>query len=68
MDGSLHAKLTVDELLTAHPETAPIFLSLRTNCVGCHLARFCTLEDVAKDYQLPLQELLDKLQQAIQFS
>lgn len=68
MDVCISAKLTVDELLTTHPETATVLLSLRTSCVGCHLARFCTLEDVAKVYQLQLGDFLDTLQETIQFS
>jgi hybrid cluster-associated redox disulfide protein len=65
MDASINTNLTVNELLAAHPQTARVFLALRTSCVGCPLARFCTLEDVARDYELPIQELLDKLQASI---
>jgi hybrid cluster-associated redox disulfide protein len=55
------ASMTVDQVLKEHPDKATTFLALRTSCVGCHLARFCTLEDVAQAYELPLQELIDKL-------
>jgi hybrid cluster-associated redox disulfide protein len=68
MDASITAKSTVNELLAAHPQAAAIFLALRTSCVGCYLARFCTLEDVARDYKLPVPDLLNKLQASIQFS
>jgi hybrid cluster-associated redox disulfide protein len=68
MDVSISAKLTVSELLATHPQTAITFMTLRTSCVGCHLARFCTLADVARAYKLPLQDLLDQLQESVQFS
>jgi hybrid cluster-associated redox disulfide protein len=68
MDASISAKSTVNEVLTAHPQTARVFLSLRTSCVGCHLARFCMLEDVASAYELQVQGLVNKLQASIQFS
>lgn len=68
MDASISAKLTVNELLSIYPQTAITFMTLRTSCVGCHLARFCTLEDVARAYELPLQDLLDKLQESVQIS
>lgn len=61
MDASIPANLTVSELLAAHPQTASVFLKLHTSCVGCHLARFCKLEEVANFYTLPLQDLLDQL-------
>jgi hybrid cluster-associated redox disulfide protein len=61
MDASISAKSTVNELLAAHPQTAMVFLALRTSCVGCYLARFCTLEDVARTYELTVQDLLERL-------
>ena len=61
MSAAISSKMTVDKVLTEYPDTATTFITLRTSCVGCHLARFCTLEDVAKDYGLSLQELMDKL-------
>lgn len=61
MDASINAKSTVNELLATHPQTAAVFLALRTSCVGCHLARFCMLEDVARVYELPVHDLLDQL-------
>lgn len=67
MDASITAKSTVNELLAAHPQAA-IFLALRTSCVGCYLARFCTLEDVAREYKLPVRDLLNKVEASIQFS
>jgi hybrid cluster-associated redox disulfide protein len=62
MDRSITERLTVDEVLSVHPRTVSTFLALKTNCVGCHLSRFCTLEDVAKVYALPLDDLLSRLQ------
>jgi hybrid cluster-associated redox disulfide protein len=68
MDASICAKWTVADVLATYPQTATIFLSLRTNCVGCHLARFCTLEDVARTYELSIQDLIEKLQETTQVS
>jgi hybrid cluster-associated redox disulfide protein len=68
MDASISTKSIVSELLAAHPQAVAVFLALRTSCVGCHLARFCMLADVARHYELPVQDLLNKLQASIQFS
>lgn len=43
---------------------AEVFIGHHTACVGCYLARFCTLSDVARTYSLPLDVLLDELQRA----
>jgi hypothetical protein len=56
--------MTVSEVIMAQPGIARALLDLRTLCVGCYLMHFCTLEDVAVAYELPLQQLLEKLRQA----
>jgi hybrid cluster-associated redox disulfide protein len=68
MDVPLSGRLTVSELLADHPRALSIFLQMRTVCVGCHLARFCTLEDVARTYEMPLHEFLKKLHKTAQSS
>ncbi len=56
-----HLQQTVQEVLREHPSTNRAFRSLKTQCVGCPLARFCTLKDVAEAYSIPPQTLLDEL-------
>jgi hybrid cluster-associated redox disulfide protein len=68
MDVSICAKQTVAEVLESYPRTAATFLALKTNCPGCHLARFCTLEDVARTYELAPHDLIDTLQGTTQSS
>lgn len=65
---SPQSQMTVEKVLADFPQTAGAFMALRTSCVGCHLARFCTLEDVAREYKLPLDDLLAKLRETIQSS
>ncbi len=59
---------SVDELLNTWPETASVFLGLKTTCVGCYLARFCTLADVAATYDLTTDYLIEKMELASQIS
>jgi hypothetical protein len=68
MAESICAKQTVAEVLESFPRTAAAFLALKTNCAGCHLARFCTLEDVARTYELASQELIETLERTAQSS
>ncbi len=56
-----HLQQTVQEVLKESPSTCKAFRSLKTQCVGCPLARFCTLKDVAEAYSIPPQALLEEL-------
>lgn len=46
------AEISVADLLKSTPATARFFIEQHTACVGCYLARFCTLNDVVKTYEL----------------
>jgi Fe-S cluster biogenesis protein NfuA len=52
---------TVVDALRTSPAIGSVLLSMRTACVGCYLARFCTLSDISKHYRLPWQAFIDKL-------
>jgi len=52
---------SVHEVLADWPETARAFQTLKTACVGCYLARFCTLVDVATTYHLPTDTVMDEM-------
>jgi len=54
---------TVSEILQEYPETSQVFIEEKTACVGCYMARFCNLRDVAHSYSLELEGLLRRLQQ-----
>ncbi|GAB4415528.1 MAG: hypothetical protein Kow002_00720 [Anaerolineales bacterium] len=56
---------TVQQVVESYPQAADFFIQLKTDCVGCRLDWFCTLEDVARDYALNLDELLAILEEAI---
>lgn len=65
MDRSLpQLHQSVYEVLDNWPETARAFRSLKTACFGCYLARFCTLVDVAAAYLLPIETVMDEMQNA----
>lgn len=65
MDTRDDFQMTVEETFARFPGAAGVFLAFRTGCVGCRLARFCTLADVARVYELPLQDLLGKLRETL---
>ena len=57
--------LTVEVVLERWPETVSVFHNFKTACVGCAMARFDTVEDVARIYKLDLSRFLEALQSKI---
>ncbi len=68
MDSGLDASWTVAQVMQVYPQTIAVFIALKTDCVGCHLDKFCTLTEVAAAYDLSLERLLHNLCEAIQIS
>jgi len=62
---ALQAKMTVEDVLQKWPETWTVFMSKRTYCTGCFIQRFCSLQDVAETYQIPLEDLLGELEACV---
>ncbi len=56
--------LTVDEVMRRWPPTMAVFVRHKLNCVGCDMAPFETIADVAKTYGLALDALLADLNAA----
>jgi hybrid cluster-associated redox disulfide protein len=53
--------ITVSDLLDAHPAAAPAFTAHGMACVGCPMARFETLEEVAAAYAIDLGSFLRQI-------
>ena len=62
MNASLIKDWTVQDFLQACPEAAKVFIRYKTDCIGCRLERFCTLEDVTSSYRLDAEDFLNALQ------
>jgi hybrid cluster-associated redox disulfide protein len=59
------ADMSVEYILENWPETAFVFnQDLKTACVGCPIAPFDTLEDVARIYNFDLDHILALMQEA----
>jgi hypothetical protein len=63
MNGLPPQNWTVAQVLFASPQAAQVFFRMKTDCVGCVLNRFCSLEEVARSYHLELDLLMDMLHQ-----
>ena len=64
----LTSTTTVKECLERFPQTVYVFMDAGFLCVGCPTEAFHTLEDVAREYQLDLNKLLQKIRKAIEVS
>ena len=65
VDSQPKPDMTVAEVLEMWPETIAVFQKYKTACVGCDMAPFDTMEDVARIYELDLHEVLEALSRAI---
>lgn len=57
---------TAAGVLACWPQTVPVFMHYRLACVGCSLARFELITDVAAIYGIDPDRFLDELWQAIE--
>ena len=57
--------LTIAEVMDRWPETIPILFRYRMACVGCPIAPFETLAEVAVIYGLDLECFINELRQTI---
>jgi hybrid cluster-associated redox disulfide protein len=62
----LTTDLTIAEVMDRWPETIQIFFRYRMACVGCPIAPFETLAEVAVIYGLDLECFINELRQAVQ--
>ena len=56
---------TAEQVLSAYPQTAQVFFQLKTDCYGCTLSKFCSLEKIANTYNLELNQLMESIRKTI---
>jgi hybrid cluster-associated redox disulfide protein len=60
------SQMTVEDVLGRWSETAVVFTQdFKTACVGCPIAPFDTLADIARIYDLDLDYILSRLQEVL---
>jgi hypothetical protein len=64
-DHPLLADTTVASALQWNPAIREVLNENRTSCVGCCMARFCTLRDAATAYELPWDAFIGALRNVI---
>ncbi|MEQ8898200.1 MAG: DUF1858 domain-containing protein [Roseovarius sp.] len=56
--------LPLADLMTAWPQTIPVFVRHRMLCVGCLVSPFHTITDACAEYHLDEEDFLAELRQA----
>lgn len=59
------ARMTIENLLDAHPQVTAVFIRRRMACVGCALSSYCTLAYAAHVYDISLPSLVAECQDTI---
>ncbi|TNF27123.1 MAG: DUF1858 domain-containing protein [Deltaproteobacteria bacterium] len=62
---SLDPKMTVADVLAQWPGTAQVFFAHKLGCVGCTMAPFDRIDEVATTYGIDLELLVGELNAAI---
>jgi hybrid cluster-associated redox disulfide protein len=62
----LSPEITVEELLDRYPRLLQSFMDFDLLCVGCPAEAFHTLTDVAREYHLDLNQLLQRIYKVIE--
>ena len=62
---NLSEDFIVADVLNRWPETVPVLLNRQMGCVGCTMAPFEILADVANNYRLRCDRLIGELEDAI---
>ncbi len=59
-------EMTVAEVLERWPQAVSVFQEFKTACVGCSMAPFDTMVDVAREYNLEISEIMDALERVVE--
>lgn len=63
---TIEPDMTVKELIKDYPQAGKVFIKEGLLCFGCPTESFHTLADVAREYQMNLNDFLKRLQNTIQ--
>lgn len=65
MNPEISINITIRELLERFPQLLQTFMDMGLKCVGCPTEAFHTLEDVAREYHLGLDQLFERIYEAV---
>lgn len=60
----IDAMTSLESMMRQSPATIRVLLRHKMDCVGCPVAPYHTPEDAAREYGVPLEDLLSELRDA----
>jgi len=66
VDSDMSSDTTVKYLLETYPQISQMFIDMRLRCVGCPAEGFHTLAEVAHEYKLDLNQLIENIDNTLQ--
>lgn len=64
----LLSHMLVADLLTYSPLIAPLLFELRVDCLGCSMKKFCSLEELSRQYKMDLETLIAIIQERVNYN
>jgi hybrid cluster-associated redox disulfide protein len=61
----ISGEMVVEQVANRHPETIKIFVRYSLHCIGCAIGPFHTIDQVAAENQLDLEQFLADLNGAL---
>ncbi len=63
MSEKINKDMTIESVVSAFPESVPVFIAHGLHCVGCHAANWETIEQGAIGHGIDVEGLVNDLQQ-----
>jgi len=57
--------MTIEDVVTQHPESMMVFMKHGLHCVGCHVSAFESIEDGAKAHGINVDALVVDLNKVV---
>ncbi len=59
----LSADSNIQEVLDTYPNAVEVFLKNNLHCVGCVAAQFETISDVANEFEIDAEKLIEEIKE-----
>jgi hybrid cluster-associated redox disulfide protein len=65
---TLSPQTLIADLLALAPQTTSLLMTWHVDCLGCCMNRFCTLQEMCKQYELDVETILKKLKERMVYN
>lgn len=61
----LSPQTLIADILALSPKITSLFVQWQVDCIGCSMAKFCTLQEMVGYYQMDIHQVLAQLEKRI---